>query len=134
MGVLSLSAVMVDLAAAVQTVLATGYKALPQPSEGLRAGDAVVGYPQDPIDVTTTFRRGQDHCVVPVWVLCGQSQSSETRVAVSALIGSGSVVAAIEGYSGTWSSVRVATVRIETFTPTNGNEQLAVRFDVDVIS
>lgn len=134
MSALDLSAVMVDLAAAVQTVLATGYKALPQPSEGMRAGDAVVGYPQDPIDVTTTFHRGQDRCKFPVWVLCGQSQSPETRVAVSALIGSGSVIAAIEGYAGTWSDVAVTEVRIETFTPINGNEQLAVRFDVDVIS
>lgn len=134
MSVIDLSAVMVDLAAAAQTVLATGYKAHPQPVEGAQAGDAIVGYPQDPIDITTTFRRGQDRCVVPVWFLCGLSSAPATRTAVSALIGSASVVAAIEAYAGTWSSVKVATARIETFTPINGNEQLAVRFDVDVIS
>lgn len=135
MSALSLSAVMVDLAAAVQTVLATGCKAYPLPIEGARVGDAVVGYPPDPIQISTTFRRGQDRVVFPVFVICGMAQDEATRTAVSAWIdNSGSVVTAIESYAGTWSSVSVTEVRIENFTPTGGSPQLALRFDVDVIS
>ena len=132
---LNLASVMVDLAAAVQTVLATGYKAYPLPIEGARVGDAVVGYPQDPIGISTTFRRGQDRATFPVYVICGMAQDEATRTAISAWIDdSGSVITAIEGYAGTWSSVAVTEVRIESFTPTGGSPQLALRFDVDVIS
>lgn len=132
---LNLSAVMTDLATAVQTVLTSPRKAFDYPVEGVVPGDAVVGYPQDPIDLSTTFGRGQDRAVVPVFVICGMPQDESTRVAVSAWMDdSGSVVTAIEGYSGTWSSVRVTTVQIVPFQQLGGLELVALRFNVDVIS
>lgn len=133
MSVMNAAQVMIDLAAAVQTELATGFKAYSLPIEGVRVGDAVVGYPED-IRVTQTFGRGMDRATYPVFVICGMPQDEATRTAISAWLGSGSIIAAIEGYAGTWSSVAVASPRIESFTPTGGSPQLALRFDVDVIS
>lgn len=134
-GALNLSAVMVDLAAAVQTVLASGRTAFDHPVEAVVPGDAIVAYPQDPIQISTTFRRGQDRVTVPVFVICGLPQDASTRTAISAWIdNSGSVITAIEGYAGTWSSVSVVTVQIEQFIPTGGAPLVALRFDVDVIS
>jgi hypothetical protein len=135
MSALNLSAVMTGLAAAVQTVLASGRTAYDHPVEAALPGDAVVAYPADPIEVSTTFRRGQDRCVVPVYVICGLPQDETTRDAISTWIGdSSSVVTAIEGYSGTWASVSVMRPLIEGFAPVGQPPQLAVRFDVDVIS
>jgi hypothetical protein len=135
MSALNLSAVMTGLAAAVQTVLASDRTAYDHPVEGVVPGDAVVAYPQEPIEISTTFRRGQDRCVVPVFVICGLPQDETTRDAVSAWIDdSSSIVTAIEGYSGTWASVSVMRPLIEGFAPVGQPPQLAVRFDVDVIS
>ncbi len=134
MSVLNLSAVMVDLAAAVQTVLATGRTAFSRPVEAVVPGDAIVAYPQDPIDISTTFRRGQDRLVVPVFVICGLPQDEATRTAVSAWIGSGSIVTAIESYAGTWSSVAVLTAQVDTYEPIGQPPMVALRLNVDVIS
>lgn len=134
MSVLDLSAVMVDLAAAVQTVLDSGRSAFSRPVEAAVPGDAIVGYPQDPIDISTTYRRGQDRVVIPVFVICGLPQDEATRTAVSAWIGSGSVVAAIEGYAGTWSSVSVLTAQVDTYEPIGQPPMVALRLNVDVIS
>lgn len=134
MSAIDLSAVMVDLADAVQTVLATGRTAFDHPVEGVVPGDAIVAYPQDPIDISTTYRRGQDRCTVPVFIICGLPQDEATRTEVSTWIGSGSVIAAIEGYAGTWSDVAVRSVRIEEFSPTGGSSLVSLRYDVDVIS
>ena len=132
---LNLSSVMTDLAAAVQTVLTSPRVAFDHPVEGVVPGDAVVGYPQDPIVISSTFRRGQDRAEFPVFVICGMPQDETTRTAVSAWMDdSGSVVTAIEGYSGTWSSVSVLTVQVVPFQQTGGLELLALRFNVDVIS
>lgn len=130
-----LDSVMGDLATAVQTVLASGRTAYGYPVEGVRQGDAVVGYPPDPIQVGTTFRRGQDRCTVPVFRICGLPQDAATVTEVSAAIDdSGSLITAIEGYAGTWSSVAVLTVRIDRFDPIGQPSLVAVRYDVDVIS
>jgi hypothetical protein len=135
MSALNLSAVMTGLAAAVQTVLASDRTAYDHPVEGVVPGDAVVAYPQEPIEVSTTFRRGQDRCVVPVFVICGLPQDETTRDAVSAWIDdSSSIVTAIEGYSGTWSSVAVLPIRIEEWQPEGRPPVLVIRFDVDVIA
>lgn len=134
MAVLNLASVMTDLAAAVQTVLASGRTAFAHVPEAVQSGDAVVGFPQDPIAIAGTFRRGLDRLTVPVFVLCGQPQDTATRDAISSWLGSGSVVAAIEGYSGTWGSVSVTTAQLEEFAPIGGPSQVAIRFNVDVIT
>jgi hypothetical protein len=134
MSVVQVKPVMVGLAAAVQTVLATGRTAHSRPFEGAKVGDAVVAYPTDPITVSATFRRGTDRLTVPVYLLCGMAYDEATQTAIDAWIGSGSVVAAIEGYAGTWSSVSVTQVQIETYSPTGGTPLVALRYDVDVLS
>lgn len=133
MSALVLASVMADLAAAVQAVLASGRVAHSRPAEGVREGDAVVGYPQEPIDLTVTFRRGLDRLTVPVYVLCGMPQDATTQTAISGWLASGSVVEAIQGYAGTWSSVFV-TAQIEEFTPIGGSPLVALRFDCDIVS
>ena len=135
MSALNLAAVMADLAAAVQTVLDAGRTASGYPVEGLQPGDAVVGYPEGEQSLTATFGRGMDRVTVPVWIICGLPQDSTTRTAVSGWIDdSSSVVTAIEGYAGTWSSVQVETFSIESFVPVGGSELVAIKFTVDVIS
>lgn len=134
MSVLNLSAVMVDLAAAVQPELDSGRTAHSRPIEGAKPGDAVVGYPTDPIAIAGTFRRGMDRLTVPVFILCGYAQDASTQTAVGTWLGSGSVIAAIEAYAGTWSSVSVTQVQIEDFSPIGGTPLVALRFDCDVLS
>ena len=134
MSALSVKSVMVDLAAAVQPELDGGRTAHPRPVEALQPGDAVVGYPTDPMSISTTFRRGQDRATFPVFVICGMPQDESTQTAVDALVGSGSIVAAIEAYAGTWQSVSVTQASIVEYTPTGGSPMVALRFDVDVIA
>lgn len=133
---IDLTAVMDALAAATQTVLASGFTAYATPSEGLREGDAVVGYPQDPINLTQTFKRGFDRATFPVWRIAGIASDERVRDAVADLItGSGSLVTAIEGYStGAWSDVAVRTARVELYGPIGQPPLLALRFDCDVLS
>jgi hypothetical protein len=135
MSALNLASVMVDLAAAVQTVLASGRTAYSWPVEAVVPGDAVVAYPQEPIEISATFKRGQDRCVVPVFVICGLPQDVTTRTAISGWIDdSSSIVTAIEGYAGTWASVSVMDPLVDEWTPTGTNPYLVLRFNVDVIS
>lgn len=133
-GAIDVSAVMVGLAAAIQPELASGRTAYDRPVEAVKVGDALVGYPQEPIAISGTFRRGMDRGTFPVFVICGYPHEVDTREAVAGWIGSGSIVAAIEAYAGTWQSVSVTTVQVDQFTPLGGSPLLALRFDVDVIS
>ena len=131
-----LTAVMDSLATAVQTALATDKHAYAYPVEDLGTGDAVVGYPQDPMQLTQTFARGMDRATFPVWIIGGLPQDKATRDTLADFItGSGSLVTAIEGYSTTaWSSVYVGTATIEEYAPNGRPAVLAVRFDCDVLS
>lgn len=135
MAALNLSAVMTDLATAVQTVLASGRTAHGYPVESLQPGDAVVGYPEGDQPITGTFGRGMDRVKVPVWIICGFVQDSTTRTAVSGWVdASSSVVTAIEGYAGTWSSVRVESFAIDRFDPVGTSPLVVIKFTVDVLS
>lgn len=135
MAALNLSAVMGDLATAVQTVLASGRTAHGYPVESLQPGDAVVGYPEGDQPITGTFGRGMDRVKVPVWIICGFVQDSTTRTAVSGWVDdSSSVVTAIEGYAGTWSSARVTGYSIDRFDPVGGNPTVVLKLTVDVLS
>jgi len=126
---------MADLATAVQTVLASGRTAHGYPVESLQPGDAVVGYPEGDQPITGTFGRGMDRVKVPVWIICGLPQDVGTRTAVSGWVDdSSSVVTAIQGYAGTWSSVRVESYAIDRFDPVGGNPLVVIKFTVDVLT
>lgn len=132
---LALKSVMVDLATAAQTVLASDRKAYSRPVEGVRQGDVVVGYPQDPIEISATYRRGMDRATFLLWRICGLPQDESTQDEVAAAIDdSGSLITAIEGYAGTWDSVSVTTVQVDTIEPIGQQPQLALRYDIDVLS
>lgn len=134
MSVIDVKAVMVDIAAAVQTVLASGRTASPRPVEAAVAGDAIVGYPTGPISIADTYGRGSDRLTLPLYIILGLPADESTQTALSTWVGSGSIVAAIESYAGTWQSVSVMEASVETYTPIGGPEQLALRFDIDILS
>lgn len=133
MAALNLAAIMGDLATAVDTAItgtAHGY-----PVESLVAGDAVVGYPEGEQPVTGTFGRGMDRTTLPVFLIAGLPQDVGTRTLISSwLDDSGSVVTAIEGASGTWSSARVTGWSVERFDPQGGNPMVVLKLTVDIIS
>lgn len=135
MAALNLSAVMDALAAAL---VAGGVvrHAHAWPTEAIKTGDAVVGYPER-VDFDLTFARGADTAVFPVWIICGLPQDKATREAVSALITSAAAVktvleAAAPGSA--YASLQVTECYPEPYQPIGRPEQMAVRFDVDVIS
>jgi hypothetical protein len=132
---LALKSVMTALAAAAQTVLDSGRTAFSRPVEGVVSGDVVVGYPTDPLDISATYQRGMDRATVPLWRVCGLPQDESTQDAVSAAIaGASDLITAIEGYAGTWDSVSVMTVQVETLELVGLPPQVALRFNVDVIA
>ena len=134
MGALNVAATMDALATAFASVgvitNAYGY-----PVEALNPGEACVGYP-DPITFDMTFQRGADEATFPVWVMCGLVADAATRTFVSTIIGSASDVKdAVDGsLSGVVQTCRVTDAAIERVFPAGGNQSIAVRFDVEVIS
>lgn len=136
-GGLDLTAVMDGLAAAVQTKLASDKKCYAWPTEDVTSGDAVVGYP-DPTEIAITFGRGADRATFPVWFIGGYPQDKTTRDTLADVItGTGSLITAIETYStSAWSSVAVKAAEpfFEPYQPVGRPAQLALRFNVDLIS
>ena len=134
MGGLVLSDVMDAIATALETVVTNAHA---WPTEAVKTGEAIVGYPQDPVDIGITFGRGADVVTLPVWVLCGLATDKATRDTVSGHItGSSEVVAALEGHdpAGVYSSLAVKNAGVERYQMANGLMHMAVRFDVEVIS
>ena len=133
---IDLTAVMDDLAAAVDSALASDKTCYGYPVEDLTVGDAVVGYPDDPINVSTTFRRGMDRATLPVFLVAGMPQDKATRDTIADYItGAGSLVTAIESYSTTsWSSASVTTISVDRYDPVGRPPLVAVRFNVDILS
>jgi hypothetical protein len=134
MGALDLAGTMDALAAAVEGTTAVT-KCHAWPVEGAKVGEGVVGYPTESIEYDGTFQRGQDRATFPVWILCGLPSDQRTRTTLSALItGADSIKTAIEAYStSAYDSVRVTDGAIDRFLGGSG-EQVALRFDCDVIS
>lgn len=132
---LLLKSVMTDLAAAAQTTLDSGRTAFSRPVEAAVPGDVVVGYPTEPIAISTTYRRGQDRVTVPLWRICGLPQDVATQDAMdTAIAGASNLIAAIETYAGTWDSVSVMSAQVDTFEPIGQPAQLALRLDIDILS
>lgn len=134
---IDLTAVMDGLAAAVDSVLASDKTAYAYPVEDVTVGDAVVGYPQDPIDTAVTFRRGMDRATFPVFLIGGLPQDKGTRDTLADyLTGASSLITAIESYTtgSPWASAAVLTVQIDRYEPVGRPPLVAVRFDVDIIS
>lgn len=135
MAALNLSAVM-DALAAAMVAGGVSRNVHAWPTEAVQTGDGVVGYPEQ-VDFDLTFARGADRATFPVWVICGLPQLKATRDAVSALITSAAAVktvleAAAPGSA--YASLQVLDCRPEAYEPIGMPPQMAVRFDVDVIS
>ena len=134
-GGIDLTAAMDGLAAAVQAVLTGTGHAYAWPVEAVRAGDAVVGYPQDPIEVALTFGRGADRAVFPVFAICGLPQDKATRDAIADIVTAASDwVAAIQSASGVGSYALVRDCVVDAWNPDGRPMQMAVRFNVEVVS
>lgn len=96
---------------------------------------AIVGYPEE-IEFDTTFRRGSDRAVFPVWMVCGNVHDRSARDVLSAYIGDGarSVKAALEpNVGGAVQTARVTDCQIEKL-PIGAVEYITAKFMIEVYS
>lgn len=134
MAALDLTATMDALAAAMLNV--TGVtRSFAWPVEDVDVGDAVVGYPTEPIEIGTTFGRGADQTTFPVWVICGMAQDKASRdFAADFISGSTDVSDQVNGtLSGAVQIAHVARCTIDRL-ELQGLQHLSVRFDIEVTS
>ncbi len=130
-----------DLSAAMDGIgdalVSGGYvgKVYRWPTDTIQPPCAVVGYPQDPLELGITFQRGADHTVIPVFLICGLASAEATRDVVSDHIKSATAVKTmLDGnLSGAVSSLDCRECTIERV---RVGEQyyISLRFDCDVIS
>lgn len=103
------------------------------PPPGVTAPAIVVGYPEE-IDLQAAFGRGANAFQIPVWfAVSDQGVTADGRDALSAVLGSGTVIANVLSASAAWGDTSCAAARIAK-TEIGGIEYLAVRFDVDVVT
>ena len=93
----------------------------------------VIGYPET-LDLQTTFQRGSDELLLPVWfAVADQGTNKDARDALSAVIASGTTIANVLSTTAAWGASNCGMAHIEPLLVAN-MPYLAVRFDVDVIS
>ncbi len=126
---IDIKATNIALASALETAgLVT--KAHYWPVESVAPGEAIVGYPSE-LNLTTTFGRGSDSAVIPVWFICGLPGDEATLTLVSNLvIASTNVVNTLE--AAVTGSVHVAFGAFEPVT-IGQLDRLALRFDVELM-
>ena len=131
---IALGTVMNAMAAALEAS-GTVTKAHAWPVEGMVPGQAVIGYPRDPVELDHTYQRGSDRLTIPVWFLCGLPQDKSTRTAVSDLLtAAGTDVGDALNADLGGASIHVMRATVETVEFQGGPPLLAVRFDCDAIS
>lgn len=104
------------------------------PSDGVTVPCAVVGYPTA-IDFDTTFGRGSDRAVFPVYVLVGRVADQNTRDVLSGIVtGATGIKDALDGtLGGAVQSARVTDMKVEAVT-VQGVEFLSATFELEVFS
>lgn len=113
-----------------------GLRVFPYSADRVTPPAAIVGWP-DVIDYDTTFGRGSDSMVLPVWVVVGKVDARSSRNTLAAYLdgsGSSSVKAAVDG--GTYTACDSATVTgvpngVESVSIA-GTEYLAAIFNVSI--
>jgi len=127
-----LSAVMDDLAAALETI--PKLRAHPYWADRITPPAAVVGWP-DPLDYDATYARGADTAELPVIVLAGKVDARSARDTLARYAdGSGeySVKAAIEAHNAcSYDTARVTRAEFG-FSLVAGVEYLAATFYVEI--
>ncbi len=101
------------------------------PPPGITAPAIVVGYPVE-IELASTFGRGSDSVVIPVWfAVADQGVLATARDAVSAVLGSGTTIANTLSMEAAWGATHCGKASIDPLR-VGGVDYLAVRFDVNV--
>ena len=111
--------------------MASNVYAFPPPAVTLPA--VVVGYPEL-LDLQTTFGRGSDELMFPVWfIVADQGVNADARDALSAVLASGTTIANVLSSTSSWGTSNCGMAHIEPVTIA-GSPYLAVKFDVDVMT
>lgn len=124
---------------AIATALPSSYSAVGYPVSSPNVPQAIVGYPQGPIEYDITAHAagttGKMQATIPVWFVVSRALDKAARDAVSVVISdTNSIKQAIEGDAPLRTVCDYATVTevtIESVT-INDIDYLAARFDVEV--
>lgn len=127
----------IDLAATMDAIADTLVvenvtdRAFAWPVQQVQPPCAVVGYPTR-MEFDSTFRRGSDLAVFPVWIVVGLVHDRSARDVLSAyLTGVTGVKDALDGdLGGVVQTARVTDCQVETVT-IGGTEYLSARFSVE---
>lgn len=134
MSAIDLAGTMDALAAKVPA--AASYRVHAWPMESITPPCVVVGYPKS-IDFDTTFGRGSDTAVFPVWFIVGKIATKQSRDALSEIItGAAGIKDALDGaltVGATTADVRVTDCTPEEVTVA-ATTYMAARFDCEVVT
>lgn len=131
MAQLDLGAVMDSIAALVQD---SGWRAYAWPSDSVSVPCAVVGYPEN-IDFDTTFVRGSDSAVIPLWFVVGRTSDRTARDEISRVItGANSIKETLDGdLSGAVQTARVTDCQVEEIT-IEGIKYISAKFLIEILT
>ena len=107
------------------------------PMEAPQVGEGIVDYFDGEIEFDYTIGRGSDRVTFPAMVICGMPQDRSTRDRVSTLMGSGatSIKHALDGcLSNAVLASYVPRASIVSYEPTGRPAQVAVLFDIDIVT